>query len=63
MMNNISKMYKYLKEDHEKNINRYAFNDISKILLECENAYLNRKNVKWVCNASMGHGKTTALTC
>ncbi|HFK1496021.1 hypothetical protein OA45_00725 [Bacillus sp. UMTAT18] len=63
MMNNISKMYKYLNEDHEKNINRDAFNDISKILLECENAYLNRENVKWVCNASMGHGKTTALTC
>ena len=63
MMNNINKMYKYLNEDHEKNINRDAFNDISKILLECENAYLNRENVKWVCNASMGHGKTTALTC
>ncbi|EOV9526233.1 hypothetical protein ACE41A_02455 [Bacillus cytotoxicus] len=62
-MNNISKMYNYLKEDHKKNINKEAFNDISNILLDYENVCRDKEIVKWVCNASMGHGKTTALIC
>lgn len=63
MTNDINKIYSYLGEDHAKNINREAFNNISRILLDYENAYLDKEAVKWVCNASMGHGKTTALTC
>lgn len=63
MMNNINKMYNYLEKNHAKNLNRDAFYNIGNILLDYENTYLDEEKVKWVCNASMGHGKTTALTC
>lgn len=45
---------------HVQNINREAFNDISKVLLSFHDIELNL-NTKTVCDASMGHGKSSVL--
>lgn len=44
------------------NINKDAFNDISTLLLEFHYHQNELYTTKWVCNASMGHGKTTVIT-
>lgn len=70
----IDKMFNYLSEDHKRNIHKPAFNDIANVFLELKDEYntqllqykkKEKKNdaTKWVCNASMGHGKTTVLKC
>ena len=45
---------------HVQSINRLAFNDIAKVILSFHDNS-NQSNIKQVCNASMGHGKTTVL--
>jgi hypothetical protein len=45
---------------HSKNINKEAFNDISSVLLSFHDKR-SLEGIKQVCNASMGHGKTTVL--
>ncbi|MBS4194673.1 hypothetical protein [Lederbergia citri] len=67
-------MFNYISEDHQRNIHISAFGDIANVFLELKSEYdsqlkqlINKEeindNVQWVCNASMGHGKTTALKC
>jgi hypothetical protein len=45
---------------HAQNINRLAFNDIAKVILSFHDNY-TQEGIKQVCDASMGHGKTTVL--
>lgn len=45
---------------HVQNLNRYAFNDIANALLSFHDKH-SQEGIKLVCNASMGHGKTTVL--
>lgn len=47
--------------NHVANINRDAFNDIAKTLLSFHDDK-DQLNIRNVCNASMGHGKSTVLT-
>lgn len=63
-MNNdprIDELYSTLTLDHAMNINREAFNDISNVLLSFHDSK-DMIEVRSVCNASMGHGKSTVLT-
>ncbi len=66
----------YLKDEQKLRINLSAFVHISDVLWEIEDVYKTQlykrkgkvkqniqSNVMWVCNAGMGHGKTTALIC
>jgi hypothetical protein len=45
---------------HVQSINRLAFNDIAKVILSFHDNYI-QEGIKQVCDASMGHGKTTVL--
>jgi len=45
---------------HATNINRLAFNDIANVLLSFHDQQYEQ-DLKLVCDASMGHGKTTVL--
>ncbi|WGT37965.1 hypothetical protein QH639_19375 [Lysinibacillus sp. 1 U-2021] len=57
-----SELINYLTPQHQKNINKDAFSDIAHILLDFHNHKNELYTTKWVCNASMGHGKTTVIT-
>ncbi len=56
----IEELYSTLSLDHALNINREAFNDISNVLLYFHDKH-NESEIKQVCDASMGHGKSTVL--
>jgi hypothetical protein len=74
----VNELLGFLSKEHKSNLNIHAFTDISNVFLELVGEYReqfekymeNRKEeqqieiepVSWVCNASMGHGKTTVLT-
>lgn len=57
-----NELINYLAPQHQKNINTEAFTDISNVLLDFHYHEDELFNTKWVCNASMGHGKTTVIT-
>lgn len=56
-----NELISYLTEEHLKNINKYAYNDICQIILNFHEHQNEFYSTKWVCNAPMGHGKTTAI--
>lgn len=62
-MEKIDELFELLGSNVRGNINKQAFNDIENVFLE----FYNHSNsdqtelVKWVCNASPGHGKTQGL--
>lgn len=56
-----NELINYLTEEHLKNINKYAYNDICQIILNFHEHQNEFYSTKWVCNAPMGHGKTTAI--
>lgn len=72
-------MFNYLPIAHQKNLHRQAFTDIANVFMDLADEYNKQFNnyiklkkeqtneksntVQWVCNASMGHGKTTVLQC
>lgn len=74
----IDLMYKRLAKDHQQNINQEVFSDIAKVFLDIKEHYLSELDkyikhkkdgikyepnlLKYVCDASMGHGKTSVLT-
>ncbi|MGM7720529.1 hypothetical protein [Metabacillus sp. Hm71] len=63
-MNNdkrINELYSTITDlSHATNINKDAFKDISNVLLSFHDSH-NIEGIKQVCNASMGHGKSTVL--
>jgi hypothetical protein len=69
----VAEMWATLTLDHAQNINREVFNDISNLMLDLQEKYIEQKvnyknpdykkeQVNWVCNAAMGHGKSTVIT-
>jgi hypothetical protein len=56
----IDQLYSTLSTSHASNINKEAFADISRVLLDYHDNY-NQTNYKKVCAASMGHGKSSVL--
>ncbi len=58
--NRINELYSTLSLNHANNINKDAFTDISKVLLSFHDKH-NQSNIKEVCYAAPGHGKTSAL--
>lgn len=57
-----NELINYLNTQHQKNINTEAFSDIANVLLDFHYHQNELYTTKWVCNASMGHGKTTVIT-
>lgn len=58
----INELLNYLSSDHKERINLDAFTDISNVILNFHNEVNELNNSKYVCNASMGHGKSTVIT-
>lgn len=56
----IEELYSTLSLSHALNINREAFNDISNVILSFHDKHSD-EGIKQVCDASMGHGKSTVL--
>lgn len=56
-----NELTKYLSKEHLEILNAEAYNDICKILIDFHNHQNEFYSSKWVCNAPMGHGKTTAI--
>lgn len=58
----IKKMFGYASEDHQNVLNKEAFKEIATIFLNFIHSPKSEDNpTRWVCNAPMGHGKTTVL--
>lgn len=57
-----SELINHLEPLHQKNINKEAFTDIASVLLDFHYLEDDLYSTKQVCNASMGHGKTTVIT-
>lgn len=57
-----NELINYLNPHHQTNINTETFTDISNVLLDFHYHQNELYTTKWACNASMGHGKTTAIT-
>lgn len=58
----IRKMFNYASDNHKSYLNNNAFNEIASVFLEFIRAEKSVGNpTRWVCNAPMGHGKTTVL--
>jgi hypothetical protein len=66
------KMFNYLEKGNQENLLLNAFNDIGEVFLSFYDEYNTQltqfrndeeqnEKVTWVCNASMGHGKTSVL--
>ncbi|MGB2873820.1 hypothetical protein, partial [Psychrobacillus psychrotolerans] len=62
-MEKIDELFELLDSDVRGNINKQAFNDIGNVFLDLYNHSNSDQTelVKWVCNASPGHGKTQGL--
>jgi hypothetical protein len=71
--NYIDDMWATLSLDHAQNINREVFNDISNLMLDLQETYVEQQKkynnedykyeqANWVCDAPMGHGKSTVIT-
>lgn len=58
-MNN--ELTNYLSNEHLQNLNKEAYDDICSILMDFHSHQNEFYSTKWVCNAPMGHGKTTAI--
>ncbi|MGD7047052.1 hypothetical protein FZC83_02225 [Rossellomorea marisflavi] len=56
----INDLFSTLPHSHARNINREAFDDIGKVLLSFHDRS-NHSDIREVCAASMGHGKSTVL--
>lgn len=70
----IQQMFGYLDDSRKGNLNIDAFKEISNVFLKLYDAYKTQNaqffndeeqndKVSWVCDASMGHGKSTVLEC
>jgi hypothetical protein len=68
----IEEMWATLDLSHAQNINRAVFDDISNLMLDVQEKYIEQKRnyknpdykkeqINWVCNAAMGHGKSTVI--
>ncbi|TPG71149.1 DEAD/DEAH box helicase [Brevibacillus laterosporus] len=68
----IKQMMSYPDPDHKRHLHKQAFTDIANVFLDLLDEYRNQydkwkktkektEKVKWVCDASMGHGKTSVL--
>lgn len=68
------KMFEYLDNEIQGNIHPDAFKEISNVFLDLYDEYhtqsiqyynneVQNDKVSWVCDASMGHGKSTVLEC
>lgn len=56
----INYLFSTLSPSHAKNINENAFEDIANVILNFNDCF-NHSSVKQVCDASMGHGKSTVI--
>lgn len=58
----IKKMFSYASADHKSYLNYQAFSDIAAVFIDFMRCNKSMDNpTRWVCNAPMGHGKTTVL--
>ncbi|NBL00274.1 MAG: hypothetical protein EOM50_20145, partial [Erysipelotrichia bacterium] len=58
----IKKMFNYASDEHKAYLKYEAFTEIASVFVDfmrCEKSI--DKPTRWVCNAPMGHGKTTVL--
>ncbi|MED3792362.1 hypothetical protein P4571_07895 [Niallia alba] len=56
----INYLFSTLSPSHAKNINEDAFEDIANVILNFNDCF-GHSQVKQVCDASMGHGKSTVI--
>jgi|GEM_PF-4619085 len=56
----INYLFSTLSPSHAKNINEDAFEDIANVMLNFNDCF-GHSQVKQVCDASMGHGKSTVI--
>ncbi|WP_404403847.1 hypothetical protein [Jeotgalibacillus malaysiensis] len=60
---NNNQFQKYLSQSHADNINQTAFTQLENLFLDYIHSNNQTEQIRWLCNASMGHGKSTALIC
>ncbi|WP_010500102.1 hypothetical protein [Paenibacillus elgii] len=72
--NIIKQLFAYLDTERQRNLHMEAFKEISNVFLGFHDEYKTQRmqflndekqneRVSWVCDASMGHGKSTVLEC
>jgi hypothetical protein len=59
----VRQLYTYLSVSERQYINQSAFSDIAAVFINYLDTYKQGKSTCEVCDASMGHGKTTTLIC
>lgn len=57
----LKKLLSYVEPQHLNNLHIESITDIFNILIEF--CYGSSQNINWVCNATMGAGKSTSLIC